>query len=395
MRNSILLFVLGGLLASCDPNVQTGPIVDAKTATISVDNGAITDFSNIDTLISSFSYIPLETTDSSLLGNINAVFPIKNRIVVFDKYNAKSVFIFSDQGKFVAKLSPSGEGPGEFNSIGRCKADSAGIDIFDNSLSKMLHYDLDGQFSKEYKVAHFYKTNFLKYSEGKYLFYNVNEPTAGNEGYKLIAWDAARNQLERYFLPIDRSLSMTESYVDESHFQASPEGPVFFEFFNDTIYNFAADSLKLSARYILDFKDDPSPAGYVNDKNIRDKMKDVEKNQYAVFGCRYLELKDYLFFNYIYKKGNRSVIWDKKRKETFSNANFIVSSKTMLPCVNWYKGAADNQLLVKFEAAELIALYRQRVQEGATKALLSSLEHVTAALKEDDNPVLLVINLKG
>lgn len=395
MRTYILFFVLAAFFTSCKLRSQSGAVVDSNTAVISVDNSSITDFANIDTVISSFSYIPLETRDSSLLGNINAIFPVKERIIIFDKYNAKSVFIFSDKGKYIAKIIPQGEGPGEFNSIGRCKADTSGIDIFDNSLSKMLHYDLDGKFVKEYKVSHFYKTNFEKYADGKYLFYNVNEPTVGSEGYKLIAWDAGRNKLEKYFLPVGRALSMTESYVDEMHFQGSSAGPVFFEYFNDTIYNFEPDSLKLSAKYIISFKDDRSPAGYVSDAQIKDKMKDADKNQYSVFGCRYVELKDYMFFNYIYKKGTRSFIWDKKNKEALANSNFIVSSKTMVPFVNWYKGFTDNQFVVKFEAAELISLYNQRVKEGASKKILASLENITSALKEDDNPVLLFITLKS
>ncbi|MCK9413576.1 MAG: 6-bladed beta-propeller [Prolixibacteraceae bacterium] len=58
------------------------------------------------------SVIKLETSDSSLIGDITKIIFYKNRFFILDRMISKSLFVFDINGKFIAKTR-RGRGPGE------------------------------------------------------------------------------------------------------------------------------------------------------------------------------------------------------------------------------------------------------------------------------------------
>lgn len=67
----------------------------------------------MDLPLSGVKYIPLETTDESLVGRIKKVIYHDHLFFIYDK-SWESVFVFVDDGSFVQKIDRMGNGPGEY-----------------------------------------------------------------------------------------------------------------------------------------------------------------------------------------------------------------------------------------------------------------------------------------
>ena len=68
--------------------------------------------------LDSLTYIPLETTDESLLESISKVIFKNNKFYVLDSHQGnQGLFVFSETGEFLRKVSGPGAGPGEYNKV--------------------------------------------------------------------------------------------------------------------------------------------------------------------------------------------------------------------------------------------------------------------------------------
>ena len=117
-------------------------------------------------LYKSAKIIPLETNASCLIGSIDKIQVIDQYILILDGYNAKSLFVFDKEGRFVRKIGSVGQGPGEYNSIGdfTIDRDSKTVYIKDGRASSRIYqYDL---------------------TTGKYIQLVVLERLAGSAGMR-------------------------------------------------------------------------------------------------------------------------------------------------------------------------------------------------------------------
>ena len=110
-------------------------------------------------------YIPLETTDEFLTqGWVETLG--KNYIVVTNNIRDGYLFVFDRQGKGVGKFKRMGQGPEEFTSISVSGVvldeDKKELFVHDYSQSKLLVYDLSGNFIRSFKYN--IEDDTLKYS---------------------------------------------------------------------------------------------------------------------------------------------------------------------------------------------------------------------------------------
>jgi len=61
-------------------------------------------------------FVPLETNDSCLIGQIFKVCYANDKIVVLDRNKSKQIFLFDKNGKFINLVGKTGGGPKEYNS---------------------------------------------------------------------------------------------------------------------------------------------------------------------------------------------------------------------------------------------------------------------------------------
>lgn len=65
-----------------------------------------------DSLIKRIEFLPLESTDDCLIGNIDKLLVGKENLYVLDMKYGKKVFIFDRKGRFIKSIGNYGKGPG-------------------------------------------------------------------------------------------------------------------------------------------------------------------------------------------------------------------------------------------------------------------------------------------
>ena len=150
-----LLFVI----YSCADNASDNESVDTFPANTSQEN-----ILKMSDFIESVQYIPLETNDSCLIGEISDIFPLQDEMVFVDRKYALSIYFYDYNGLFKRKISKRGVGPEEYikiSSVAISEKESH-IYLYDAYLNKVLVYNFQGQYVDGHKIP-------FKFSSMAYL----------------------------------------------------------------------------------------------------------------------------------------------------------------------------------------------------------------------------------
>ncbi len=156
-RYLVIMIFVEILLSSCN---------DARFD-ISQKSNLLEDPSN---LFDKIELIQLETTDSSLIGNINKIELLDSSVYILDG-TQRCILVFDNYGNFKKKLSKIGKGPGEYVNIGDFNVEEDGtIEVLSNY--KIIFYDRNFNVINEINlpdVAHF----FYKLDKMNYALYHL------------------------------------------------------------------------------------------------------------------------------------------------------------------------------------------------------------------------------
>ncbi len=99
--------------------------------------------------VDSIKYIPLETTDACLIGNITDVEISEEHIFVLD-LQMQTVWIFSRDGKYRGQVFHKGDAPGEYVNMCQFEYDESNrqIVVLDLWTHSLLFYTLEGKYLK-------------------------------------------------------------------------------------------------------------------------------------------------------------------------------------------------------------------------------------------------------
>lgn len=148
----------------------------------------------LSTIIDSIYYLPLETDDRYLIGNIDKLIVTDGFFYVIDKDISPSIFCFNKKGEFIRKIGNRGASNKEYISITDVNVYHENVYIWDGSSKKLLIYKSNGDFvssiSSDYaaeaiailddsQIAFYgdYKHNYKFKNRGKYpnlLTINLN-----------------------------------------------------------------------------------------------------------------------------------------------------------------------------------------------------------------------------
>lgn len=92
-------------------------------------------------------YVPLETTDASLVGNISKLLYEDGKFVVVDRTNSKVLLFDAATGKFLNNIGHQGRGPKEFITLRDAVVADGKLYLLD--MNKILSYKLNGEFVGE------------------------------------------------------------------------------------------------------------------------------------------------------------------------------------------------------------------------------------------------------
>ena len=100
--------------------------------------------------VDSISFIPLETNDSVLVGQVSGIFYLGDRLLIVDANKAQRIFVFDMQGKYQYSIGSKGEGPGQYASLNQVRVDKDTINVFDWMKWKYICYDIEGNVLYEH-----------------------------------------------------------------------------------------------------------------------------------------------------------------------------------------------------------------------------------------------------
>jgi len=308
-----LIFLIVFLGCNNVKKQKIGKNDDIKTVIIP----KVVDAKNVD-IIYDLDYIKLEAKENSYFGDVSKLRIHKDRIYVLDKRYAKSLFIYTINGKHIATIGDKkGRGPLEFINLANFEIDYVNNQILtiDDYGYKFMIYDLDGNFVKRIDST-LPVFNAVLLPNGYFLHakptWNYKPPVTSDcqiiitdENKKIIKEGFDYNDNKNLNINIDEIIS---AQVDGS-FNFAPK-------FRDTIYSVSFDSI--IPKYAINFGN----KRVINKNKINDisglpelfSLIDagltcfmgthVESNDYLYLSLGYFLNQIYVFFN---KQTNKTI----------------------------------------------------------------------------------------
>lgn len=351
--------------------------------------------------IAEIEYIPLETNDSTLINQLNPD-AISEQYIVYHNQNGL-VLVFNRQGKILYTFNHTGGGPEEYNFINNIVLDEKEKELYITTSelnTKIYVYSMNGNFKRKFVLPQRFTPRRLMDYDKDYLFcYNSHyiDMREDMQGRNMSAEDIRHRDYPYFFIskqtgkithlnyntpnrignkiypPTKRDRSKTNGVV---HFNIYPLARntseiLITEFADDTLYSLKSGKL--------------SP--------IMIKKPSAHKMASPILVGVNLFTDRYIFIDAIEKKTDESskqfsMIYD-KQSNVFYQLNLLNrdnSNKRFIRMGN--NIALPHNTGINFMNAEYLLLdYKAGKLQGKLKQIASK-------LKEDDNPVLMLVKFK-
>ena len=328
--------------------------------------------------IADVDYIPLETNDSILWRGREVLYLDDDYIVGANRNNG--VYFHDGKGKALNMFNKMGQGPKEYSDMYKVQYDKKSDEIYINDMFKYYVYDKEGNFKRSFqgiedklysRIEQFFILNedeLIQYNYNNH-YTRVSRLTGEHLGdIKLGVADSTTT------LSFRKNNMIFNTIV--SHFTKDKEGYIITSFSADTTY-LLTSNLQL--------------------KPIGVRIPPVSSQDVPVFLLPVKNTPRYYFMSTIKKEDSfptKAYMMDKKTnqiyylKDYFKNKDYIglkVHLDMFGPSV--LANLPNNVCVQSLNITKLCEAY----EEGK---LSGKLKDIAANLKEDDNPVLMIIKFR-
>lgn len=343
----------------------------------------------------SYWYIPLETIDNSLVGNIDKICFDDGYIFVFDGDNDK-VLQFTDLGKFVRQVGSLGRGPHEYLEVWSIDVDKVKkqICLLDLRGRKLLYFNYDGHCVKE-EPLYFLFTDFAYYNDLRYIYtgksYNKNVPSVYlNE---LTVADSTQRPLFCGF-PITEKIRDNFTYSPLRPINKFEDGIFYKELLSDTIWKVEREACK--AVFVLNFSERGELFTVADRENITDDLY-VKKKKNGRYGWDvFLMTRDYAIFTIAEKTQVNTLLYSKKTGKIVYGAMADSYNTTRMgdKFVTTTPSYVQNDDLVYILQPYNVKKYADSWSESQYESLCDEDKSLLNSLDVEDNPVLMIAKVK-
>lgn len=338
------LLIIGACLTACSRSESSVDmiIIDLeKNEQISIPYSSFID---------SITYIPLETTDVCLIGEVRDII-ISDSIIFMLKSERDEILLFSIEGKYLRKLSKIGQGPGEYRAINQMSYNEKRQSLSISS-TKIIEYDLYGNLKNEFRIP-FDISDLYQFDNGDYLLSRLESV---NDPHTLVALVDSTGSLKREIFrrnPEHRIMATNRweliSWDDEVHF-ISPQ-------IDNILYTYRSDSLRRD----LKFKLLPKVSSDYYKNELVSSGEFFRKNYYRT---KYRESSNWVDLFFCSQDNTRLLLYNKK------SGKYTVSE------------SSNNDM----DTRKIIQLCSSSGNNTFTNCVESE--------NEDDNPVIQILHLK-
>ena len=381
----ILLFLI-----SCKNNNRFENINIVPTLNIDINEFEKKIVNQLSNVFVPIEIIGLETTQNSLIQNIDKLKILGQNIYILDTHGAKSLLVFTIDGRFKYKIGHAGNGPGEFMIPIDFDVSSTEVRILSNK--KILVFDLYGKFIREFSLdfsAHY----FSRISADFDAFYG-----AYNEDKIIVANKKGRKKFSFFeYSPRNRLVTpWSIQKVDTVTIFNIPLCDTIFQVNKDIISPYCVIDFGIGSFKYENFNNLP-------EENKMDAVNYVLSSKRFVLKQFYSETQDYKLLSFVY---NKQPIFSLHSKNLNSSLFYNV-----MDCHDdiWYSQIyglpvciLDDNIVVFIQNYPVLAieaykkLKEKSFKEELTKnekEILESLGIICKKLDELSNPIIFIAKI--
>jgi hypothetical protein len=332
----------------------------------------------LSTIASDIQYIPLETTDNSLLSKSYDVRYMGDEILAGSEGN---FYHFDKNGKFMNVIGQKGNGPGEYNYGMFYFLDNDRKYMYIYEFNYMLCYTYDGRFVRKLQApdlnmgtAEIFNENHIIYSNDTY-FSNTANPL------QLFVMDTIGKSIGKIRGHIEKNKRYGVNPTTRDFMYIYDRAVYFKPALENVVYKVISPKNKeLAIRFDVGSKDVEVDR---NEIRPEDRMKSI-----SVFQIH--ETDKYIFVLYGYENKFYNGLYDKKTK-IFSNViikDDLSGGMDIIPA-----GKCDSRYMC-------MVYFPEKIREARHYSIASLPERkkefgqLLSKLKEDDNPILILMTLR-
>ena len=290
----------------------------------------------------SLSYIKLATDTSNLIGVIDKIIPLKDRILIVDKDITQTIYIFDKSGKFIRKINKKGRGPGEYLSLNDVAVDVSNkrLIVHDDMAQKISIFTYEGEFIEKIRLD-FITTSIAYLGNNRLACYcdYINNPNYSirSKSPNLILFDlqTRKTQSKLFFNSTINRLGIT-GFINNLSSTYSNDTVHLIMPLNDTVYSICNN--KVQPEYYVDLGVTPQMRELQrtasSSKSAQEASQEDSKPQYPVI-CNMLESDSVVYL--FYRHNNKSYYgFYNPRRKTFKEGVRIWEKNTdnRIPVVN-------------------------------------------------------------
>lgn len=341
---------------------------------------------NFGEILNNISIIPLETTDKSLISNIEDILVTDSNIYISDSYQGGSVPIFDDRGNFIKRLN-RGQGPDEILGLKNFAFDKKKNELIVFHSHFFSYFTPNGEFKRRVKIP--LNAYSFAVTPSGYLFYSINGMDNRHLNlsaeYQLLITDKS---FKLKSVGLSYRLSENINLEGSTHYLALNNNIInFTSKFNDTIYQYIDDNT-IQAKEILNISDHEIPTQLLRE-NSENLISNLHHNNYFFFLGEYADNNTHEYFRIsnFYNKTYTHVFRDKVTGICFGGTDISVD-RSLFPPLGLPISSRGSSFISYFLPGDeyMKLLTNKRIP----KKMVEKLKKLT----EDNNPVLIFYDLK-
>jgi hypothetical protein len=324
----------------------------------------------------SYTFIPLETGDDHLIGDIKIAKIMDDRIFVLDENYSKSIQVYTLQGKYISHIGKVGNGPGEYVTPKSFWIDKTSQTILVNdATSKLIVYDMNTYQYLYTKTAPTFNT-FAPMSDGNYVWWTPLGYKDEDRIYDVMITDSLF-QNRRYCYLRDYKVEMDLVFTRELFYRLKDK-TFFYKAHNPNVYEITPEGEKVA--YQVVFGRHPFPSmDYLN--ALSDGRKLMTTHYVAAY--KLLETDTYLLAQYMVGQDRLTGIYNKKEGKTYRYADFH-SENAILKNASFAGTTDDNRFILGLQVEPLKRRYIEQ----------DDLRELAKTVSPEDNPIICIVTFK-
>ncbi len=192
-------YLILSILAACSFHTESN-----MNPIMKIENDNLFNDYKLSDIVDSIQIIPLETSDTCLIGDCTKVLVDNQNIYVSDRFS-RSLFVFDLNGKLKYSIKNIGKGPTEYLEIEDfCLLNNGNIAILDGSLKKIIFVNTSDLSLTEQKVP-FY-CDAIEYLKEGYLVFN-----GSSREDRIIIWNYEKKKRVNSFIKYDEKYNSTKT----------------------------------------------------------------------------------------------------------------------------------------------------------------------------------------